>query len=486
MRRFARSWLALLVTALLAAGLLSACRDEAPTQSGRWHPAACWFHSDTELRITCGYVTVPLHHDQPRGRSIQLAVEVIHTPNPHPKPDPVMVLVGGPGGTLVGTGRSMLTGYAPTHLLSGPHADRDLVVLDQRGVGRSRPSLDCDPIVDLDSGLACRDKLTARGIDLTAFTTEEDAADVVDLGPALGYRTVNLFGYSYGSLLALMAMRAHPDGVRIVILASPLPPQVSYRTDMPDNTARALQALFADCAAHPRCAAAYPQPARDLRTAVDLLDAHPRELVVHVDGADHRVRFDSHLLIRLLTGAVTIGTLAVLPRAIHHAATGGDLADWAQIYTEGIAATGGLGLTWGMSQSVSCADEAPFVDRQRAQAIDAAHPEQRHLFTPPAWWFDLCARWPHGPVSQAAHTPVRSDVPTLIVTGRYDSANPPAYGRLIDSTLTHGHFVEFPQQGHIPEDACVRSVESRFLQQPLQEPDTSCTGRVPPIPWKTG
>lgn len=139
-----------------------------------------------------------------------------------------------------------------------------------------------------------------------------------------------------------------------------------------------------------------------------------------------------------------------------------------------------------MSWSVMCADEVPFVNRPRARAIDAAHPEQRHLFLMSAWWFDLFARWPTGPVDPAGHTPVHSAIPTLIVTGQYDPPTPPAYGRLAAATLTRGYFTEFPGLGHIPEDPCVQSVEADFLDQPLQRPGTSCIQRMPLIPWGTG
>lgn len=302
--------------------------------------------------------------------------------------------------------------------------------------------------------------------------------------PALGYRQVNLFGSSYGSLLALTVMREYPHGIRSVTLVSPLPPQASFLTDLPDNEARAFQALFDGCAHNPRCAAAYPQLARDFRTAVTRLDAGPRQLTVRINGTDLTWRLDGQLLVRLLSSGFYLGKMAILPRAIHRAATGGNLSDWVQIATDGAAPD--LGVSVGMSQSVLCADEAPFVNRQRARAIDAAHPEQRHVFLQPAWWFDLCARWPTGPVNPAGHTPVHSGIPTLIVTGQYDPATPPAYGRLAAATLTRSYFTEFPGLGHIPEDPCVLSVEANFLHQPLQRPDTSCIQRMPPIPWETG
>ena len=301
----------------------------------------CWFRNDTKLRIDCGYLTVPLHHDRPGGGSIELAVEVIHTPNPHPPADPVVVLVGG-GGTLAGNGNAALTGYAPIRLLTSRQADRDLILLDQRGVGHSRPALDCAPIGDLASGLACCNRLTARRIDLSAYTTEENAADVAELGPALGYRQVNLLGSSYGSLLALTVMREHPHGIRSVILVSPLPPQADYLADFPGDEARAFQALFDGCAHDPRCAAAYPQLGRDFRTAVARLAARPRPLTARINGTDVTERLDGQLLVRLLSGGMYVGEVAILPRLIHHAATGGNLSDWAQIATAGNAPNVGL------------------------------------------------------------------------------------------------------------------------------------------------
>ncbi len=484
MPRFAYRCLAVIVAGLLAGGLLTGCGGGSPARSDRWHPVTCWFHNDTKLRIDCGYLTVPLHHDRPGGRPVELAVEVIHAPNPHPQPDPVVVLVGG-GGSLVGNGNSLLSGWAPIRLLTGGQGDRDLILLDQRGVGHSRPALDCATVYDLASGLACRNRLTSRGIDLSAYTTEEIAADVAELGSALGYRQVNLFGYSYGSRLALTVMREHPHGIRSVILVSPLPPQADYLTDLPDNEARAFQTLFDGCAHDPRCAAAYPQLARDFRTAIARLDARPVRLTARIDGKNLTGRFDGQGLVYLLNSGFYVDKMAIMPRLIHHAATGGNLADdWAQIVTAGDPSD--VGSSEGMEWSIQCADEVPFVNRQRARANDAAHPEQRHAFVIQDWWSDLCARWPTGPVNPAGHSPVHSGIPTLIVTGQYDPTNPPAYGRLAAATLTRGYFTEFPGLGHIPEDPCVLSVEANFLRQPLQRPDSSCIQQMPPIPWKTG
>jgi pimeloyl-ACP methyl ester carboxylesterase len=207
----------------------------------------------------------------------------------------------------------------PFRLLTSWQGGRDLILLDQRGVGHSRPALDCAPIDDPASGLACRNRLTARGIDLSAYTTQENAADVAELGPALGCRQVNLFGYSYGSLLALTVMRQQPQHIRSVILLSPAPPQADAVTDWPGNVARAFKTLSGGCAHDPRCAAAYPHLGRDFRTAVTRLDARPRQLTVRSNGTDSTGQLTGRGLVGLLYQGINLGKMASLPRAIHRA-----------------------------------------------------------------------------------------------------------------------------------------------------------------------
>ena len=75
--------------------------------------------------------------------------------------------------------------------------DRDYILLDQRSEGYSQPSLSCQANETLQ---ACHDRLVKEGINLNAFTTLENAADVHDLIRALGYQQMNLEGVSYADL----------------------------------------------------------------------------------------------------------------------------------------------------------------------------------------------------------------------------------------------------------------------------------------------
>jgi pimeloyl-ACP methyl ester carboxylesterase len=130
--------------------------------------------------------------------------------------------------------------------------------MDQRGVGASQPALDCPEIARVrmhwvgrplyaastgrllvKAASACRRRLVTDGIDIAAYNTTENAADFADLRIALGIRTWNVYAASYGTDLALVYMREHPQGVRSVILEQGRKAFPAY----PDSVLRQAPAL---------------------------------------------------------------------------------------------------------------------------------------------------------------------------------------------------------------------------------------------------
>ncbi len=174
--------------------------------------AECPFPVPIGYRIDCGFVSVPEDRSQPGSPLIKIGVALVHSRAAQPAPDPIFFLNGGPGGALIAALPNMLSGFDP--LLSV----RDVVFFDQRGAGWSQPSLVCPEVEALKIAelkgqrlpleeslapyLACRDRLQGAGVNVAAYNTTENAADVDDLRRALGYEQVNLFGVSYGTMLA--------------------------------------------------------------------------------------------------------------------------------------------------------------------------------------------------------------------------------------------------------------------------------------------
>jgi len=208
-----------------------------PTQEpvATFEEAPCPFEVPEGAMVECGFVVVPEDHSDPTGPTIRLAVAVLKDQSGEHQPDPVMLLTGGPGEKTVANGPALAPVLAPIH------PNRDLILFDQRGVGLSEPALECpefvqalfdlldepDPNVALqarfDALMACRDRLMSEGHNLSAYNTVQNAADVDAIRVALGYDQVNLYGGSYGSLLAQATMRDHPEGIRSVAINSVLP-----------------------------------------------------------------------------------------------------------------------------------------------------------------------------------------------------------------------------------------------------------------------
>jgi pimeloyl-ACP methyl ester carboxylesterase len=84
------------------------------------------------------------------------------------------------------------------------------------------------------------------------------AMDAVDVLTALGYQQVNLYGASYGTRIAQLVMRDHPEFVRSAILDSVVPIEVRLFDQNAGGSGQALESLFESCRNDPSCSSAYP------------------------------------------------------------------------------------------------------------------------------------------------------------------------------------------------------------------------------------
>lgn len=220
--------------------------------------------------VICGRVDVPENHANPDGPRIGLAFAVMKARTQSPVPDPVIYLHGGPGGGAV----QALAGIVHP-LFDGYRSRRDVVTFDQRAAGISSDMVTCfntlgGNILELlvpstftdDKQSAffqtCAQELAAKGNDLTAYNTTQNALDVAALMQALGYAAYNIYGVSYGTTLGLEVMRSAPEGVRSVVLDSVSPPQARVYDENAKPEEESIQAVLDQCAADAACAAAYP------------------------------------------------------------------------------------------------------------------------------------------------------------------------------------------------------------------------------------
>ena len=165
-----------------------------------YEPAECQFPEPRGYEVSCGYLTVPEDRSQPAGPQIRLHVAVFPSTGEDPEPDPVFHLVGGPGGSLLD--------IAETYLMRGGAEilkKRDYIMFNQRGTHYAEPFLDCPGRTAFEWELAgqgltleernqrqaeflldCHDDLLEQGINLAAYNTAENAADVERPAPRPG------------------------------------------------------------------------------------------------------------------------------------------------------------------------------------------------------------------------------------------------------------------------------------------------------------
>jgi pimeloyl-ACP methyl ester carboxylesterase len=480
----------LIVSLVLLGLLLGGCKSSA------FKEAECQFQAPEGIDIECGYLSVPENRSIENSPMIKLHVAIYHTDNQNPAPDPVVYLDGGPGGFTL----DLLSNYLM--VFSKLRETRDLILFDQRGVGYSQPSLDCPEVEDqshLDWTLnlsmktadqnytqalqACHDRLTREGIDLSAYTSAANAADVEDLRKALGYKQWNIYGSSYGTRLALTVIRDYPDGVRSVVLDSVFPPQVDLFNSVSTNFERSLNLVFDRCAAEAACNQAFPDSKERFYQFVDQLDSNPQTFTNLYDSSTKKFidipmngdrfiwatfnmlyRTDQIPVLPMRFASLQQGTSASFPQLL-----------WSFITSDKM-------LSEGMYFSVHCNEEIPFTSVDAFERSTSKVTPRLEDGIDNIQIFQMCSVWGSASPNSIENQAVVSEIPTLILSGEFDPITPPAWGQLAAETLSNSQYLEFPGFGHgilgngTDGGACPNQVVNAFINNPNAAVDASCIG----------
>jgi pimeloyl-ACP methyl ester carboxylesterase len=353
--------------------------------------AACGFRLGAGMtegkNVYCGYLVVPEERARPNGRTLRLAVAVFESSSAKRASAPLIFLQGGPGGPIVADLGSSINSNNVSKIVG----NQDLILIDQRGNGLSNPFLGCNPMRDVMVSLVtgqpspsqeeaaylraarlCFNTFNTAGIDLNAFNTRASAADIAALGPALGYKQVNVYGVSYGTLVALTMMNLFPATIRSVIIDAVLPNQTNAFTQVPISMSRVFSVLFAGCAQDAACNKAYPHLDRTFYTLVDRLNAHP----AHIDATDPAtgktakvVLTGDRLVNEVFQMLYVTANIPFIPQLISEAARGLYLYAAQRFYeTLTDVISHGSAISEGTYNSVQCGEDAPFTS---ARAITA-------------------------------------------------------------------------------------------------------------------
>jgi len=433
----------------------------------------------------CGSLDVAQDPTNPDGRRITLNIAVAPATGSTSEPDPVFFFAGGPGQAATETWVMI----RPT--LRKIRKTRDIVMIDQRGTGKSN-KLECaseieedlNQEIDLDLIRSETEKCLAElDGDPRFYTTTIAMGDYNRVRMAMGYGKINIMGVSYGTRAAQVYLREFPDTVRTVTLDSVVPMQLALGQEHAPMLDRSVAAVFADCASDDTCNTLYPGHADELNALFMQLRNRPRDITIinPVSGKPQAMRLTADTLavaIRFLS--YSSETQALIPLLVHEALTTGNLSRMA---SQAILVMAGLNemLARGMELSVLCAEDYPFVDLR----ADYSNTLMGNLFLE---IIDLqCRVWPHTEVPNGFHDPVVSDVPVLLMSGERDPVTPPAYAARTAETFSNSlNLVARGQSHSVMKNICLRDITTEFIEKgSISGLDTRCVDKIQPAPFFT-
>jgi len=468
--------------------VFAACLLVAPARAAESRPGLqpCRL-GGVEHDAWCGKVVRPLDPARPHGATIDVHFAVLPAVARNRRADPVVFFAGGPG-------QSALELAGPvSRLLARFTNRRDIVLIDQRGTGRSAPLVcddsppgralaeSADPERQLAELRACRERLQRLPWgDLRQYTTPIAVQDADAVRAALGVERVDLVGASYGTRVALEYLRQFPQQVRRVVIDGVAPPDMSLpATSSPDAQA-AFDAMVASCDADAGCRARHPALREHWRA---LLASLPREAVVQhpLTGAPERLTLTRDLVVGLVRQPLYAPiTSSALPLAIDEAAAGRFSA------LVGLAAgfAGGRGAApaQGMHYSVVCAEDLPML----ATSADKPGPDFGTAFA--RLYERACADWPRGVVPEAFYRVPPSPVPVLLLSGGIDPATPPRHAERVAKALgPKARHLVVANAGHgTLALGCMRDVVYRFIDAESEDGalavDARCVEAIPRPP----
>jgi pimeloyl-ACP methyl ester carboxylesterase len=326
--------------------------------------------------------------------------------------------------------------------------------------------------------------LHAYGERVRFYTSSAAVADLAAVREALRFPAIDLYGVSYGTRVAQLYMRRFPASVHAAILDGVTFPEQAIGPATPLDGQRALDLIVTRCARSPDCATAYPgleQELDDLRRQFGA-----QKSMITIDdpnsGLPLKIEFNRNMLnasLRFLSYNATQASL--LPTLLHRAA-GGSLAPLAA-QTVMTARQVADQIASGMQNTVICSEDVPYfaaagIDRaaiartyQGADQLDAV--------------LEICKLWPRGPVDADLHSPLASDIPTLLLSGEADPVTPPADAERAAQRLARHRHLILSGEGHGQVNTgCVPKLMAEFLDTAAPATlDASCLEGHRPAPF---
>jgi len=423
----------------------------------------------------CGTFTVPLDRADP-ARTIGLNVVVIPAVGEgRRQPDAITAIAGGPGGAS-----TLMASWTQATFFRAAQT-RDIVLVDQRGTGKSQPLL-C-PTAGLVTTESTPDQvraywvscLGASGVDPRLLTTAVAMDDLDDLRAALGYPQLNVYGGSYGATAVQYYLLRHGDHARTVILDGGTILDVPIFERYAAAGQKMLDTLFARCAANTACRKAFPSPSRDLETVLARLDRKPASFrgvrVTRDDFAD---------AIQNLSRQPD--TAAAIPLVLRIAARDGVARAAAAAQASGPT---GDPQPQVMQWAIKCMEPWARYDLAEAKRLGAGSYLGPTMLRAARFAAATCSAMPPFDDVPGADRRVPSAVPAVVVVGGQDPQDPLANVAGITAVMPNARVMVVRGAGHgAVNHGCAERLVDTFVQRGTAAGlDIRCAWKAPLTPF---
>ena len=456
--------------------------------------------------VSCGLLEVPENREKPNPRVIELHYVKVSAKEPEDwdteedgewakRDDPIIYLTGGPG--------VKVQGYVDRLKDHGVTEARDLYILEQRGIGWSgdfcptyflqdptaanTPDWDQYQRSGLEAMETCFAAAHAAKVDLSGYSSIENARDVKALRRALGYDQWNAWGISYGSILGQAYLKEDPEGIRAAVIDAivPLQQDITFH-HIARYYDRVLSILDEACVADGACGKKFPDFKSRLEAAIMKTSMAP----IEVDAIDDEL-FPSgkgYFFQDVIGGAPFVlfyeqDNYATLPAFIDSFIRLVEKEDFEPFRLLTAGGAPAFDISQGMYNAIACNDNWHVAMQKAFEDDFADYPALSMIFGDPALVREqarICERYGAMPRSPDDYLAVETDIRTLIVEGAMDPITPPPLAKAILPGFSNGTYVEFPFAGHGPTRSveCAGKFLTQFFDDPNGELDVSCVEQM--------
>jgi pimeloyl-ACP methyl ester carboxylesterase len=431
-------------------------------------------------RLQCGYVSVLENPDEPSGPMIDIHYVVIPAIKPTNPAEAFLAISGGPGQSAIDDAAAFVSTFKKVR------ETRDILLIDQRGTGRSNllacpedksllPLTIDDRSIDyLKETQKCLSELDGN---VAMYDSTTAISDFEAVRNFLGYEKLHIYGISYGSRMAQLYMRYYSGAIKTVTLDGVVPMQQSVLA-IGLAIDRGLNLVFDQCKEDNFCNKEFPDLETTFHDLTRQITAAPlRAPIYHPStGAS-----ESFLLTRdKLFGIIRLSmyspsTRSILPLAITETANG----NYKPLLGLFSLMMDGIDLAAGMHNSVVCSEDIHRVTPEMLVRI-----KQSYIATTMyEAMSDACSVWPSNKVDEKFSSPISSNIPTLLLSGYFDPATPPDWGAMAMTKMTNAkHFIA-PYSSHgVAYQTCGNDLVAKLIEVgDVNGLDDSCLNEQGPI-----